>query len=202
MVQSIDRAISIIKLLNSTNEKEYWAISDIADRTHLPVSTVHRLLNSLIEHGLVTQISETKQYKIGPMWMEIGLRQLEKVDYRSVAREVMKRLASEVEESVYLNIPNGTHSIIIERMDSPLKIRVIDNLGEQIPLSIGAANKTMLANMKESEMEYIVEQLLSALPEQKQILLDQLKQIRNEGYAVSYGENRRDSFSSCTYYWI
>ncbi|HDR5216340.1 TPA: IclR family transcriptional regulator, partial [Bacillus anthracis] len=32
MVQSIDRAISIIKLLNSTNEKEYWAISDIADR--------------------------------------------------------------------------------------------------------------------------------------------------------------------------
>lgn len=170
MVQSIDRAISIIKLLNSTNEKEYWAISDIADRTHLPVSTVHRLLNSLIEHGLVTQISETKQYKIGPMWMEIGLRQLEKVDYRSVAREVMKRLASEVEESVYLNIPNGTHSIIIERMDSPLKIRVIDNLGEQIPLSIGAANKTMLANMKESEMEYIVEQLLSALPEQKQIL--------------------------------
>lgn len=51
MVQSIDRAISIIKLLNSTNEKEYWAISDIADRTHLPVSTVHRLLNSLIEHG-------------------------------------------------------------------------------------------------------------------------------------------------------
>ena len=65
MVQSIDRAISIIKLLNSTNEKRVLVISDIADRTHLPVSTVHRLLNSLIEHGLVTQISETKQYKIG-----------------------------------------------------------------------------------------------------------------------------------------
>ena len=68
-----------------------------------------------MEHGLVTQIPETKQYKIEPMWMEIGLRQLEKVDYRSVAREVMKRLAFEVEESVYLNIPNGTHSIIIEK---------------------------------------------------------------------------------------
>ncbi|MGA4483887.1 IclR family transcriptional regulator [Bacillus cereus] len=195
MVQSIDRAISIIKLLNSTNEKEYWAISDIADGTHLPVSTVHRLLNSLMEHGLVTQISETKQYKIGPMWMEIGLRQLEKVDYRSVAREVMKRLASEVEESVYLNIPNGTHSIIIERIDSPLKIRVIDNLGEQIPLSIGAANKTMLANMKTNEMEHIVEHLLSSLPEQKQILLNQIKQIRNEGYAVSYGEKTEGTAS-------
>ena len=49
----------------------------------------------------------------------------------------------------------------------------------------------MLANMKQNEMEYIVEQLLSALPEQKQILLNQLKQIRNEGYAVSYGEKQK-----------
>ena len=123
-----------------------------------------------MEHGLVTQITETKQYKIEPMWMEIGLRQLEKVDYRSVAREVMKRLASEVEESVYLNIPNGTHSIIIERIDSPLKIRVIDNLGEQIPLSIGA-NKTMLANMKTNEMEHIVEYLLPSLPNKSKFFL-------------------------------
>ncbi|MES9673698.1 IclR family transcriptional regulator, partial [Bacillus pseudomycoides] len=159
------------------------------------VSTVHRLLNSLMEHRLVTQISETKQYTTGPMWMEIGLRQLEKVDYRSVAREVMKRLASEVEESIYMNIPNGTHSIIIERIDSPLKIRVIDNLGEQIPFSIGAANKTMLANMKTNEMEHIVEQLLSSLPEQKQMLFDQLAMIRNEGYAVSYGEKTEGTAS-------
>ncbi|OOG92451.1 hypothetical protein BTH41_05362 [Bacillus mycoides] len=148
-----------------------------------------------MEHRLVTQISETKQYTTGPMWMEIGLRQLEKVDYRSVAREVMKRLASEVEESIYMNIPNGTHSIIIERIDSPLKIRVIDNLGEQIPFSIGAANKTMLANMKTNEMEHIVEQLLSSLPEQKQMLFDQLAMIRNEGYAVSYGEKTEGTAS-------
>ncbi len=95
MVQSIDRAISIIKLLNSTNEKEYWAISDIADRTHLPVSTVHRLLNSLIEHGLVTQISETKQYKIGPMWMEIHAHQLKNFHYPQVTKNVIlsKKLA-------------------------------------------------------------------------------------------------------------
>ncbi|MGQ0438313.1 IclR family transcriptional regulator, partial [Bacillus sp. B-TM1] len=115
--------------------------------------------------------------------------------HRPIASLLLLQLIYKVEESVYLNIPNGTHSIIIERMDSPLKIRVIDNLGEQIPLSIGAANKTMLANMKQNETEYIVEQLLSALPEQKQILLDQIKQIRNEGYAVSYGEKTEGTAS-------
>ncbi|MGG0241044.1 IclR family transcriptional regulator [Bacillus rhizoplanae] len=195
MVQSIDRAIGIIKLLNSDNNKEYWSISDIAERTSLPVSTVHRLLNSLMKHELVSQIPETKHYTSGPMWMEIGLRQLEKIDYKSVAREVMKRLAHEVEESVYLNIPNGTHSIIIERIDSPLKVRVIDNLGERIPLSIGAPNKTILANMDSRETHHIIDQLLSSSPEQKQILLHQLLEIERQGYAVSYGEKTEGTAS-------
>ncbi len=49
----------------------------------------------------------------------------------------------------------------------------------------------MLANMKTNEMEHIVEYLLPSLPEQKQILLNQIKQIKNEGYAVSYGEKQK-----------
>ncbi len=49
--------------------------------------------------------------------------------------------------------------------------------------------------MKTNEMEYIVEQLLSSLPEQKQILLNQIKQIENEGYAVSYGEKTEGTAS-------
>jgi DNA-binding IclR family transcriptional regulator len=57
--------------------------------------------------------------------MEVCLHQLEKVDYRLMAMETMKQLSSEVEESVYLNIPYGTDSLIIERVDSPGKIRII-----------------------------------------------------------------------------
>ncbi len=44
--------------------KRVLGYSDIADGTHLPVSTVHRLLNSLMEHGLVTQITETNSTKL------------------------------------------------------------------------------------------------------------------------------------------
>lgn len=49
--------------------------------------------------------------------------------------------------------------------------------------------------MKQNEMEYIVEQLLSSVPEQKQILFNQIEQIRNEGYAVSYGEKTEGTAS-------
>jgi DNA-binding IclR family transcriptional regulator len=195
MVQSIDRAVGIIKLLDSDNKEGYWSISEIAEKTSLPVSTVHRLLNTLMKHGLVSQIPETKHYKAGPLWMEIGLHQLEKLDYRSVAREAMKQLSHEVEESVYLNIPHGTDSIIIERMDSPLKVRFIDNLGDRIPLSIGAANKAILSKMEPKQRKAIVNQLLSSSLEQQRVLLDQLSSIEIQGYAVSCGERTMGTVS-------
>lgn len=194
MVQSIDRAMSIISLLASNTDSEWMSISDISKRLQLPVSTVHRLLNSLISHSLVFQNPETKLYKIGCLWMEIGLRELEKLDYRSVVREVMKRLSLEVEESVYFSIPDGTHAIIMERIDSPVKVRIIDKLGERIPLHIGAANKTILASMEIKEMELIVKKLMPVSKDSYH-LCEQLFQIRKQGYAVSYSEKTEGTLS-------
>ncbi|MCH5585457.1 IclR family transcriptional regulator [Shimazuella sp. AN120528] len=194
MVQSIDRAMKIIQLLISDPHKSYWQISEIADHTELPLSTAHRLISSLIRYELVTQLPETKQYKIGNKWMEIGLGMLENLDFRVVARPYMEQLALEVEESIYLNIPNQTDSIIIERVDSPLKVRIIDNLGERIPLNVGAANKTILANMPKDRVVGILNQLITdSLTRTK--FLEQLNKIHASGYALSYGEKTEGTAS-------
>jgi DNA-binding IclR family transcriptional regulator len=194
MVQSIDRAMKIIQLLISDQQKIGWPISEIADHTELPLSTVHRLISSLVQYELVSQIPETKQYKTGNKWMEIGLGMLENLDFRVVARPFMEELSLEVEESIYLNIPNQTDSIIIERIDSPLKVRIIDNLGERIPLSIGAANKTILANMPKEKTLEILQTLKVHKTEQEKIL-DQLTHIAESGYAISYGEKTEGTAS-------
>ncbi|MFD2368761.1 IclR family transcriptional regulator [Brevibacillus sp. GCM10020057] len=194
MVQSIDRAMSIIHVLISDENKSSWSISDIADRTALPLSTVHRLISTLMKYGLIMQIPETKQYKLGYTWMEIGLQLLDKIDMRAVARSVMERLASEVKETVYLSIPHGTSAIVLERVEGPMTVRIIDNLGERIPLHIGAANKTMLANMDPAEAASIAAQLIPEA-EARRELLERLPLIRQNGYAVSYGEKTEGTAS-------
>lgn len=194
VVQSIDRAMSIISVLVSDENKQSWSISEIAAQTALPLSTVHRLISSLIEHGLILQIPESRQYKVGNLWMEIGLRILDKMDMRAVARAVMERLASDVRETVYLNIPQGSHAIVLERVEGPASVRSMDNLGERIPLHIGAANKTILASMKPDEAEQIVTGLISD-SEKRRELLERLPEIRQNGYAVSYAEKTEGTAS-------
>lgn len=194
MVQSIDRAMKIISLLASDPQKTGWPISEIANSTHLPLSTVHRLISSLMSYELIVQLPETKHYKLGHKWMEIGLGMLEKLDLRSVARPHMEQLAERVEESIYLNIPNQTDSIIIERVDSPLTVKIIDSLGERIPLHIGAANKTILAFMSNEKTTAIINQLQPNSTAQAE-LNKQLKKIYKNGYAISDGEKTEGTAS-------
>ncbi|PFH90607.1 IclR family transcriptional regulator [Bacillus sp. AFS088145] len=192
MVQSFDRAMLIIDILNSDESKSNWQITELAEETSLSLGTLHRLLNSLIQHGLVVQIPETKHYKLGYKWMELGLRQLDKMDFRLVARPVMERLANHVEESIYLNIESGIDGIVIDKIDSPLKIRIAENLGIRIPLHIGAPNKTILAYMKENEIQQVLDQLNLSL-NSISILKQQLVDIRKNGYAISQSEKTEDT---------
>lgn len=192
MVQSIDRAMLIIDILNSDESKSNWQITELSEKTSLSLGTLHRLLNALIQHGLVVQIPETKHYKLGYKWMELGLRQLDKMDFRLVARPVMERLANHVEESIYLNIESGIDGIVIDKIDSPLKIRIAENLGIRIPLHIGAPNKTILAYMKEYEIQQVLDQL-NLSPNSTSILKQQLVEIRQNGYAISQSEKTEDT---------
>jgi DNA-binding IclR family transcriptional regulator len=186
MVQSINRAMKIISILISDENKPSWPITELAAATSLPLGTLHRIMATLITHGLVMQEPVTKHYRAGYAWIEIGLRLLDKLDFRHVARPVMERLAQEVEESIYLNIPEGLDSIPIEKVDSPLIIRIAENLGERIPMPIGAPNKAILAYSPKQEAERIVSQVLP--PEEQQAFFDQLTRIKQAGFAVSYGE--------------
>lgn len=187
MVQSIDRAMQIVHLLTTKPKKDNWPISEIAEELDLPLSTTHRLISSLLQHELISQVRLTKNYTLGPKWMEIGLKQLESMDLRTLARPIMEQLSSEVKESIFLSVPNYLYSFGIDRVDSPLKVRIVENLGERIPMHIGAPNKVMLAYMEENKAINILSGLLKE-EESREKLIAQLPIIRANGFAESYAE--------------
>lgn len=186
MIQSIDRAMLIIEVM-SDSQKDKWLAAELAEETGLPISTVYRLLQSLELHNLVSQIAHTKQYELGYKWVELGLKKYEKLDIRQVARPVLGKLAKEVEETVYLNTPNDDVSIIIERIDSPRNVRIIDSIGERIPMNIGAANKTMLAYAPPHNTDALLQRLIPVEGEREQFK-QQLRSIKRKGFAISRGE--------------
>ncbi|CRK82284.1 IclR family transcriptional regulator [Neobacillus massiliamazoniensis] len=186
-MQSIDRAMHIIQALTGNETKKWFSITDLSKECDLPVSTIHRLLQSMKKHGLIQQDLETKLYSLGNAWLEYGLQMYDSFDFVSLIRPEMEKLMHEVEESVYFSKSIGLEALVVERIDCPQNpIRIYDQLGMRIPMNIGAANKVMLAHMPQGEALKIIQSLVPK--EETEEFLQLLSKIRRKGYAESHGE--------------
>jgi IclR family KDG regulon transcriptional repressor len=193
-MQTIDRAMQVIKVLAESDTKKWFSITDLSKECDLPVSTMHRLLQSMIKHGLIQQDPNLKLYSLGYTWLEYGLQMYDTFDFVGLIRPEMEKLMHEVEESVYFSKPIGLESIIVERIDCPHNpIRIYDQLGIRIPLNIGAANKVMLANMHKDEALKIINDLVPK--EEIESFLQMLNTIRHKGYGESQGEKTKGTAS-------
>lgn len=193
-MQTIDRAMQVIKVIAENDTKKWLSISDLSKECDLPVSTMHRLLQSMKKHGLIQQDPNLKLYSMGNTWLEYGLQMYDTFDFVGLIRPEMEKLMHEVEESVYFSKPLGLESLIVERIDCQHNpIRIYDQLGIRIPMNIGAANKVMLAHMPFDEKLKIVNTLVPE--EEKENFLQMLNQIQKEGYGISHGERTNGTSS-------
>jgi IclR family transcriptional regulator, KDG regulon repressor len=189
-MQTIDRAMQVIKVLSESDSKKWFSITDLSKECDLPVSTMHRLLQSLIKHGLIQQDPNLKLYSMGYTWLEYGLQMYDTFDFVGLIRPEMEKLMHEVEESVYFSKPIGLEAIVVERIDCPHNpIRIYDQLGIRIPMNIGAANKVMLAHMHKDEAGKIINSLIPK--DERESFLNLLNTIRQKGYGESHGERTK-----------
>jgi IclR family transcriptional regulator, KDG regulon repressor len=193
-MQTIDRAMRVIKVLAEHETKKWLSITDLSKECDLPVSTMHRLLQSMKKHGLIQQDPDLKLYSMGNTWLEYGLQMYDTFDFVGLIRPEMEKLMHEVEESVYFSKPLGLESLIVERIDCQHNpIRFYDQLGIRIPMIIGATNKAMLAHMPMEETLNIVNTLVPK--DERETFIQLLEHIRKEGYAESHGEKTNGTSS-------
>lgn len=193
-MQAIERVMQITEILARETTTNGISISELTKECDLALSTLHRILKSMVQQGLAEQDTETKLYKLGPTWMEYGLRVYDTMDFVSLIRPEMDRLSKEIEESIYFSKWSGLEAIIIERIDNENnQIRIYDKLGLRIPMHIGAANKSMLAAMTPSEAEGIIRALVPA--DEQEAFRESLRNIQHQGFAVSHGERTEGTSS-------
>src|SRR4029079_75500 len=97
-IQSVDRAVRILKALGEHPGR--LGLSDLSDRVGLAKTTVHGLLRTLQEHGLVEQHLDTDKYQLGPQLLQLGNSYLDLNELRSRSLASSERLAARVGESL------------------------------------------------------------------------------------------------------
>ncbi len=182
-----------MELLNCfTYEEAEWTLSGLSHKLNQPKSVVFRLLSTLKEGDYISQDPRTKKYRLGTAIYFLGAVAESQMVLRKQAYEIMRNLADLTRETVILSLLDNHGSVCIEMIESPHRVKVMAEIGRRLKLYSGAPHKTLLAYYPEDELELALPEKLEAIGPRsivdRELLITQLAEIRNQGYAISQEE--------------
>jgi DNA-binding IclR family transcriptional regulator len=166
------------------------SLSQIAARSEMQPSKVHRYLVSLGRAGLVYQAPASGLYDLGPALRRLGTEALRRTDEVSVASEYLPGLRDRTRHSVSLSVW-GDNGPVVVRWDYgayPLPINV--RVGATMPLLPSAIGRVFLAYLPDAVTGPVLTSQYEPDEEHPldEVEIEQVKAtVRGEGVAFTSG---------------
>jgi len=190
--QSVDRALGLLSAIARAGGNAV-SINTLVDQSGLSRPTVRRMLLALIRAGLVEQDEDSRTYALGPESYVIGLMANRRFDLLDLAIDSLIALSRDSEDTSFLSIRRGSHSICLHREDGPFPIRTHAlQAGQRHPLGVGAGAMAILAALPDREVEDVITDSAKVLASDypgysPDILREQVEDTRRRGWSVNPG---------------
>jgi DNA-binding IclR family transcriptional regulator len=171
----LGRATELLRAF--TDEDDAVPLAELARRTRLPRSTVHRIAGEMVSLRLLERTSDG--YRIGTALWELG--ELAPVS-----------LYEATGENVHLAVLDGHEALYIARVAGTRSIPTLTRMGGRLPLHTTGVGKALLASRDEAWLTRFfrspLERETSFSVTDEQRLREQLLQARALGYATTRQE--------------
>lgn len=193
VITAVQRAADVL-LLFAQVESRTLGVTEIANDLGLSKAVVHRILTSLRGRGFVELERETRRYALGPSALALGMRYMDHVDLRELARDSMRRIVDRTDETATLSVRTGWTRVYLDQITPNREVKMTVQLGQAFPLHAGSSSKAFLAFMTKEEIDEYLERDLEPLTDativDRDELREELRRIRERGYATSHGERQ------------
>lgn len=188
-IKSVQKAFNIIERIQELNGA---SIAVLADDLDIPKSTVHSHLATLRERGYVVKTGDI--YYTGLLFLNIGTKARSRYSFVNKTKSKMERLAEETNERTQLMIEEHGRGIYVYRARGSHSIQTASRIGKPRYLHTSAAGKAILAALPDDQVNKIIDRwgLPTKTPntyETRDGLLDELSDIREQGYATNREEH-------------
>jgi IclR family acetate operon transcriptional repressor len=188
----LERTFAVLSLFTADGPE--WTTAQIGRACNLPLPTAHRILAALQGHHYIVRDKISKRFRLGPAALALGRNAEASLDLRTLSLPVLQRISARTGETSLLSVPSEDrlHSICVERVESPQALRLSMEPGRTFPLHAGAQQKALLAFLPTADLERVLagplEKLCRATIDDPEQLREELRSIRQSGWASSYDE--------------
>ncbi len=188
LVQSVDRALSILEVLARDGEA---GVTEIAADLGVHKSTAFRLLATLEAHRLVEQDGERGRYRLGVGNLRLAGATTARLDLVQEARPVCRQLASETGETVNITVRAETSALYLDQVAGSSALQSHNWVGQHIPLHATSNGKVLLSELEDAQLKKAVRELPRYTDQTVTTmskLVAELAQVREQGYALAVDE--------------
>jgi IclR family acetate operon transcriptional repressor len=181
----------VCRVLNEFRNRPCMGVTELARRTDLLPSDVHRILSSLQACGFIDRNPATRTYRLGVGIFKLGLTVLQRSELCEQGRPLLKRLSDEVEATAHMAIfdPHELDIFLAEQVDFPEQTPFKSCLGSRANPTRSALGKTIMANI-DREAVVLLLQKSGSFKKDGDVLRGlaqiegELGEIRRQGYGL------------------
>lgn len=168
-------------------------LGELAKRTGLAKSTIHRLLGELIGYGVV-ETNADGRYLPGLRLFELAGLVPIATDLREIALPFIEDLYEATHETVHLGVLDGPEVVYIERITGHRGSIAPTRIGGRMPAFCTGLGKAMLAHAPPEVLEQVLDSPLAPLTPYTitvpEVLREELRRIADSGVAFDREEAR------------
>ncbi|ALN90634.1 SMP-30/gluconolactonase/LRE family protein [Lysobacter gummosus] len=167
---------------------------DLIRYSGMPKSTLHRMLQTLLDFRLIRLDENAQTYHLGLRLFEMAHKVWSEFDLRSAAEPELLRLREAVQETTRLGVLDGDDVLVIDQRDHIQGMRMANGVGSRLSAGASAIGKALLAYRPPEELQrFLASSTLKALTPNSILnpieLQRELDLIKARGYAVSVEES-------------
>jgi len=186
MIQSLDRGLEILFILAENKSR---GVTELAEDLKVNKSTVFRLLETMEKRDLVQQDEVTAKYRLGIGLLHISEGLVKNLDVINISKPTLKQLMDSTKESVHLCTFANDKVYVVDQVKSNYPMKVSAAIGHEEPIHCSSVGKCILAYLSEEKRNKILDEVqfvpyTAKTKTSKEALVEELKQIRKNGYAL------------------
>src|SRR3954451_10426739 len=193
-VKSLFKMLEVLECYSAVDRE--LTVIEIARRTGMPRTTVHRIVDSLRALGFLEQDATRERYRLGLKLFELGNVALTNLPLYREARPYVDTLARLTGEDVHLCVFDGSHMVFVERAERDARPNNTITTMEASPCHSTGVGKAALAFQPEVAVERVIR--LGLRPFTRNTIVDpaalrrELAGIRARGYSIDDCEHEPD----------
>jgi len=190
-IQSLERAFAILEEV--ARNREGINLAELSKAVGLHNSTAFHLLKTMVQLGYLSQLRDSKRYRIGNRLFTLAAGALDENTLLAAVTPVLETLTRETGETGHFAIRSGNDIVVIARTAGSGMLQMIDRTGAQRPAHATALGKVLLSALNGGQIRQLLgreplRRLTAKTIVERDALLREIEEVRRKGIAYDDGE--------------